>query len=81
MAIVNEGVLAAMPILESLNETRSRLGIKPTDRVLVVRLGASTLQLYEGGKLVTSYAVSTSRQPPSNVRHSLGTPRGLHEIA
>lgn len=28
-----------------------------------------------------SYGISTSRRPPSNVRNSLGTPRGLHEIA
>jgi len=67
--------------LESLNETRSRLGIKPTDRLLVVRLGASTLQFYVQGDLVKSYVVSTSKLPPSNVKNSLGTPRGLHEIA
>ncbi len=28
-----------------------------------------------------SYVVSTSRRPPSNVKASLGTPRGLHHIA
>jgi hypothetical protein len=28
-----------------------------------------------------SYVVSTSLRPPSNVQDSLGTPRGLHEIA
>jgi hypothetical protein len=28
-----------------------------------------------------SYVVSTSRRAPSNVKDSLGTPRGLHEIA
>ncbi len=28
-----------------------------------------------------SHVVSTSRRPPSNVKDSLGTPRGLHEIA
>lgn len=28
-----------------------------------------------------SYVVSTSLRPPSNVKDSLGTPRGLHEIA
>jgi hypothetical protein len=70
-----------MSILESLNETRSRLGIKPSDRVLVVRLEPSTLQFYVQGALVKSYAVSTSRLPPSNIRDSLGTPRGLHEIS
>jgi hypothetical protein len=31
--------------------------------------------------LVKSYVVSTSKRPPSNVKNSLGTPRGLHEIA
>lgn len=31
--------------------------------------------------LQKSYVVSTSRRPPSNVKDSLGTPRGLHEIA
>lgn len=28
-----------------------------------------------------SYGISTSRKPPSNIKNSLGTPRGLHEIA
>ncbi len=27
-----------------------------------------------------SYVVSTSLRPPSNIRNSLGTPRGLHHI-
>ena len=31
--------------------------------------------------LQQSFVVSTSRLPPSNVRDSLGTPRGLHEVA
>jgi lipoprotein-anchoring transpeptidase ErfK/SrfK len=66
---------------ESLNKTRLRLGIKPSARSLVVRIGASTLQYYKGNKLVKSYAISTSKRPPSNVKNSLGTPRGLHEIA
>jgi hypothetical protein len=67
--------------LEPLNEVSNRLGIKPADRILVVRIGAATLQLYRDRELVTSYAVSTSRRPPSNVKNSLGTPRGLHVIA
>jgi hypothetical protein len=63
------------------NQTRSRLGIKPADRVLLVRIGTATMQFYRHGELVKSYAVSTSKLPPSNVKGSLGTPRGLHEIA
>lgn len=31
--------------------------------------------------MVKSYVISTSARPPSNVKNSLGTPRGLHEIA
>jgi len=64
-----------------LNRIGSRLGIKPADRLLLVRIGASTLQFYSHGDLVKSYVISTSRRPPSNLKNSLGTPRGLHEIA
>lgn len=67
--------------MERANKACTRLGIKPAARIIVVRLGASTLQLFKAGKLVKSYAVSTSKRPPSNVKDSLGTPRGLHEIA
>lgn len=28
-----------------------------------------------------THVISTSRRPPSNIKDSLGTPRGLHEIA
>jgi len=39
------------------------------------------MALYRGDELVQSYVISTSARPPSNVKNSLGTPRGLHEIA
>jgi len=68
-------------ILESLNKLGSRLGFKPADRVMVVRIGSATLQFYRRKKLVRSYIVSTSRRPPSNLKNSLGTPLGLHEIS
>jgi len=67
--------------IEQVTKTCTRLGIKPAARILVVRLGSQTLQFLARGKLVTSYPVSTSKRPPSNVKDSLGTPRGLHEIA
>ena len=66
---------------EPYNQTRARLGIKPADRVLLVRIGTATMQFFRGGGLVKSWVVSTSKRPPSNVKDSLGTPRGLHEIA
>ena len=64
-----------------MNKTCSRLGIKPADRILAVRIGTQSLQFFEHSRLVKSHAISTSRRPPSNARDSLGTPRGLHEIA
>jgi hypothetical protein len=67
--------------MEQVNETCARLGIKPGERVLVVRISTATMQFYRRGELVRSYVISTSRRPPSNVKNSLGTPRGLHEIA
>ena len=63
------------------NKTRTALGIKHADRVLVARIGTSTLQFRRNGVVVKSYIISTSKRPPSNVADSLGTPRGLHEIA
>lgn len=67
--------------MEQVKQTCARLGIKHGERILAVRIGAGTLQFYRNGGLVKSYAVSTSKRPPSNRKGSLGTPRGLHEIA
>jgi hypothetical protein len=81
MPTVKDAVFSMDSFWEPFNKTRSSLGIKQTDRVLLVRIGDSTLQLFHKGSLVKSYVVSTSKRPPSNVAHSLGTPVGLHEIA
>lgn len=67
--------------MEQVSQTCARLGIKPGERLLIVRIGTATLQFFRQGELVKSYAISTSRRPPSNIKNSLGTPRGLHEIA
>lgn len=67
--------------MEQVNKTCARLGIKPGERLLAVRISTATLQFFRGGELAKSYVVSTSRRPPSNIKNSLGTPRGLHEIA
>lgn len=67
--------------IERVNKTCARLGIKPANRILFVRIGTATLQFYRDGELVRSFPISTSKRPPSNIKNSLGTPRGLHEIA
>ena len=66
---------------ESLNQISSAQRFKLADRILVVRIKSATMQYFVKTKLVKSYVISTSRKPPSNVKNSLGTPRGLHEIA
>jgi len=65
---------------ERITQACARLGIKPAARVLLVSISSGTLQFFRDGQLVKSYLVSTSRRPPSNLKGSLGTPRGLHEI-
>ncbi|AHF89228.1 hypothetical protein OpiT1DRAFT_00680 [Opitutaceae bacterium TAV1] len=62
-------------------QTSGRLGIKPSERLLVVRIDTQTMQFFHRGNLLRSFVISTSRRPPSNVKDSLGTPRGLHEIS
>jgi hypothetical protein len=65
---------------EHAKEKCIALGLKPTSRVMVVSIGRQLLGFYENDALLKSYVISTSKLPPSNIRDSLGTPRGLHEI-
>jgi len=66
--------------LEQVIQTCERLGIKPTERAVYISIAEQKLQFFRKGSLVKSYLVSTSARPPSNVKGSLGTPLGLHEV-
>lgn len=68
-------------MLERIKEKCHALGLKPTTRLITVSIAQQLLGFYRDGCLVKSHVVSTSARPPSNVKDSLGTPRGLHEIA
>ncbi|MDF9833006.1 hypothetical protein M2103_001223 [Ereboglobus sp. PH5-5] len=70
-----------METWETITKNCARLGIKPAERILFVRIDTQTMQFFRDGALVRGYAISTSKRPPSNIKNSLGTPRGLHEIA
>ncbi len=70
-----------METWELIIKNCARIGIKPTERVLFVCIQTQTLQFFRNGGLARSYTISTSKRPPSNIKDSLGTPRGLHEIA
>ncbi len=67
--------------LEQAKKKCLALGLKPTSRLIVVSIARQLLGFYQNDILIKSYVVSTSLRPPSNVKDSLGTPRGLHEIA
>ncbi|WP_257785145.1 L,D-transpeptidase [Lacunisphaera limnophila] len=67
--------------LERIKEKCHALGLKPTTRLITVSIARQLLGFYRDGCLVRSHVISTSLRPPSNVKDSLGTPRGLHEIA
>lgn len=70
-----------METWELIIKNCARLGIKPTERVLFVCIHTQTLHFFRNGAPVRTHTVSTSKRPPSNIKDSLGTPRGLHEIA
>ncbi|MEZ5278811.1 MAG: L,D-transpeptidase [Opitutaceae bacterium] len=57
------------------------LAIKPTNESLTVSIARQEMTLWSGGNAEVTWAVSTSRRPPSCVQDSLGTPTGLHVIA
>lgn len=67
--------------MERTKEKCAALGRKPTERVILVSIARQLLGFYRGERPEKSYVISTSLRPPSNVKDSLGTPRGLHEIA
>jgi len=67
-------------VLERIKQKCDALGLKPTSRLIAVSIAQQLLGFYRDGCLVRSHVISTSLRPPSNVKDSLGTPRGLHEI-
>ena len=67
-------------ILEQSKERCAALGHKPTSRLITVSIAQQLLGFYRDNCLVKSHIISTSLRPPANVKDSLCTPRGLHEI-
>jgi len=57
------------------------LAIKPTNVALTVSIQRQEMTFWTDGKKASVFTISTSRNPPSCVTDSLGTPTGLHVIA
>lgn len=55
--------------------------IKPTNHLLVVSVSRQEMTLYENGEPRRRFKISTSKNPPSCVADSEGTPDGLHVVA
>jgi hypothetical protein len=53
----------------------------PPRDLLCVSISRQRLTHYRHGRAVAEYVVSTSRNPPSCLEDSLGTPTGLHRVA
>lgn len=64
-----------------VKQSCAALSITPTNRQLIVSIEAQEIVLLENGKSIKVFAVSTSKNPPSCVADSYGTPTGLHAIA
>ncbi len=47
---------------------------------LVASIPEQRLRLFEDGKSLKAYSMSSSKRPPSCQENSLGTPWGLHEV-
>lgn len=57
------------------------MSITPTKRILIVSIALQEMaQVYEG-QLQRVFRISTSKNPPSCLADSYGTPTGLHAIA
>ncbi|MEC8209531.1 MAG: L,D-transpeptidase [Verrucomicrobiota bacterium] len=57
------------------------MSITPTNRLLVVLIEKQEMALLEKGEISAVFSISTSRNPPSCLTNSYGTPTGLHTIA
>ncbi|MDQ8205086.1 L,D-transpeptidase [Pelagicoccus sp. SDUM812003] len=68
-------------LLKPVTHKLQELNIKQTPRLLLVSIEKQRLSVLENDQTAREYAVSTSRNPPSCIENSFGTPTGLHRIA
>ena len=64
-----------------VKQSCAALSITPTDRLLVVSIEKQEMALLEKGEISAVFTISSSKNPPSFLANSYGTPTGLHAIA
>lgn len=57
------------------------MSITPTACLLIVSIPDQELALIQNGELLRTFSVSTSKNPPSCIENSFGTPLGIHALA
>lgn len=57
------------------------MSITPTQQRLIVSIQYQELALIQGDKRIRTFPVSTSKNLPSCIENSFGTPLGLHALA
>ncbi len=67
--------------LTQLEAKVAACNLQPTQHRLYISIGEQILLHFSGSQLIASYPVSTSKNPPSCLSGSYGTPLGLHAIA
>ena len=58
----------------------SSLGLNVADHVLIASVEHQRINHFQYGKSDKAYVMSSSKNPPSCIEGSLGTPWGLHEV-
>lgn len=71
----------SLELLQPLTHKLTSLDIKQTARLLLVSIAQQRLELLRDGASIRRFEISTSRNPPSCLENSFGTPDGLHRIA
>ena len=64
-----------------VKQSCAALSITPTDRFLVISIEEQKMALIEKEEIFAVFTISTSKNPPSCLANSYGTPIGLHKIA
>ena len=61
-------------------ETLNSLQLQESEHLLLANIDQQKMALFNQGKSLKTYVMSSSKQPPSCTENSLGTPWGLHRI-
>jgi len=73
-------VYSMLGLPATLSERLQALGLRQTDRVIVVRVKDQKLLLFENGRLKKEYPVSTAQNGVGERVDSYQTPLGLHRV-